>query len=82
MRGAEKLRKLNLKARFIFFEVPVDVLKKRLKERNEKEIEKRLSLYQEEMEYKKYFDVSVDTSGTEGDIQENVKKVLSIMDST
>ena len=37
VQGAEKLRKLNIDAKFIFFEVPLAVLKKRLEGRGESE---------------------------------------------
>lgn len=81
VQGAEKLRKLNINAKFIFFEVPLEVLKKRLGGRKEAEIKERLSHYNEELSYKKYFDFIVDTSGTEKDIPKNAKKVMKIMDS-
>lgn len=81
VQGAEKLRKLNIKAHFIFFEVPLEVLKKRLEGRKEAEIQERLGYYNEELSYKKYFDFIVDTSGTEKDIQKNARKVIKIMNS-
>lgn len=81
VQGAEKLRKLSIKAKFIFFEVPLEVLKKRLEGRKEAEINERLSHHSEELSYKKYFDVVIDTSGNEKDIPKNAKKVIKVMDS-
>lgn len=80
VQGAEKLKNLNIKACFIFFEVPVSVLKERLIARGEKEIDKRIEEFNEEMKYKKYFDHFVDTSGTEKDIPREVQEVIGIMD--
>lgn len=81
VQGAEKLRKLNIKAHFIFFEVSLGLLKKRLEGRKKAEIQERLRYYSKELSYKKYFDFIIDTSGTEKDIPKNARKVMKVMDS-
>lgn len=81
VQGAEKLRNLNLKACFIFFDVSIEVLKKRLESRKEPNISVRLKKYEEETKYKKYFDHFLDTSGTKKDIPKEVKELINIMDA-
>lgn len=81
VQGVEKLKNLNLKACFIFFDVPVEVIKQRLAARGEKEINLRIARYGEETKYKKYFDHFLDTSGTEKDIPKEVKELINIMDA-
>lgn len=81
VQGVEKLRNLNLKACFIFFDVPVEIIKERLEARKEQDISRRLKEYEEETKYKKYFDHFLDTSGTEKDIPKEVEQLMNIMDA-
>lgn len=82
VQGVEKLRNLNLKACFIFFDIPIEVLKSRLEARKEENIQTRMETYKEEEEYKKYFDHFIDTSGDQDAIPKEVEKLINIMDDS
>lgn len=79
VQGAMKLKKAHIKAVYVFLKVSKGVMKKRLKERSEKEVEIRLKERENELKYMKDFDVVIDTSGNEENIPENAKKVMAVM---
>ncbi len=82
VQGAKKFKYSKINAKYFFF-CPKDkkVLDKRLTERGDKDKEKRLSFYEEEIKFQKEANYQIDTSGTtEEDIESCAKEVIGIMD--
>jgi len=82
VQGALKIKELNIKHTSFFFH-PLDraLLIKRLEERKELDINKRIVESDKELKHKNKFDYFIDTSGDESAIEKNALKVIEIMNS-
>ncbi|HLC85873.1 MAG TPA: guanylate kinase [Candidatus Nanoarchaeia archaeon] len=78
--GALKIKKLKIpNVSFFFCPKDEDVLRKRIIERGDKDVEERLSYFEEELKHKKDFDYYIDTSGVDDHIKEHALQVMKIM---
>ena len=80
VQGALKLKKMGIKAFFIFLKAPKAVIRRRLQKRGEAEIKIRMHEESHELKESKNFDVVIDTSGTEKGIPKNAEKVMKAME--
>ncbi len=79
VQGAMKLRKANVKAKYIFLRIPKPVIRRRLEERNDAKKEVRLKEASEELKKVTFFDHVVVTSTEKR--EKHVEKVLEFLES-
>ena len=80
VRGALKIKRAGIKAVFIFLKVKKATIRKRLRKRQESDIEERTKAVDEELKAEGGFDHVLVTEGDEGMIEKNAEKLIRVMD--
>lgn len=79
VQGAWKLKQTGITATYIFLKVTKNTMRKRLQERGEESLQRRMDEVPEELKAAKWFDHVVSTGGSEKMIGKNAEKIMKFM---